>query len=85
MITSKVYQDYVVFVDCKSLRGRSKAEPSAGGRCEIDFPQESPKGAGAGRRKHQYLRQVRKLAARHADRSLEQLSERSLPSIGCNY
>ena len=24
--TSKVYQDYVVFVDCKSLRGRSKAE-----------------------------------------------------------
>lgn len=24
--TSKVYQDYVVFVECKSLRGRSKAE-----------------------------------------------------------
>ena len=24
--TSKLYQDYVVFVECKSLRGRSKAE-----------------------------------------------------------
>src|SRR5215212_5634587 len=24
--TSKVYQDYVVFVECKSLRGRSNAE-----------------------------------------------------------
>jgi integrase len=24
--TSKIYQDYVVFVECKSLRGRSKAE-----------------------------------------------------------
>ena len=24
--TSNLYQDYVVFVECKSLRGRSKAE-----------------------------------------------------------
>jgi site-specific recombinase XerD len=47
--TSKVYRDYVVFVDSKSLRGRSKAE---------------------------YLRQVRKLAARHPRRSLKQLTER---------
>lgn len=47
--TSRVYQDYVVFVDSKSLRGRSKAE---------------------------YLRQVRKLAARHPQRSLKQITER---------
>lgn len=47
--TSKVYSDYVVFVQSKSLRGRSKAE---------------------------YLRQVRKLAARHPKRSLKQLTER---------
>ena len=49
MITSKVYSDYVVFVQSKSLRGRSKAE---------------------------YLRQVRKLAERHPERSLKQLTER---------
>jgi len=49
MITSKVYSDYVVFVQSKALRGRSKAE---------------------------YLRQVRKLAERHPERSLKQLSER---------
>ena len=47
--TSKVYQDYVVFVDSKSLRARSKKE---------------------------YLRQVRKLAARHPKRSLKQITER---------
>lgn len=47
--TSKVYSDYVVFVQSKSLRGRSKAE---------------------------YLRQVRKLAERHPQRSLKQLTER---------
>jgi hypothetical protein len=47
--TAKVYQDYVVFVDSKALRGRSKAE---------------------------YLRQVRKLGARHPERSLKQISER---------
>lgn len=47
--TSKVYSDYVVFVQSKSLRGRSRAE---------------------------YLRQVRKLAARHPKRSLKQLTER---------
>jgi hypothetical protein len=29
--TFKLYQDYVVFVECKSLRGRSKAESSAPG------------------------------------------------------
>lgn len=47
--TSKVYSDYVGFVQAKSLRGRSKAE---------------------------YLRQVRKLAGRHPERSLKQLTER---------
>lgn len=47
--TSKVYSDYVGFVQSKSLRGRSKAE---------------------------YLRQVRKLAERHPQRSLKQLTER---------
>jgi len=47
--TSKVYSDYVAFVQSKSLRGRSKAE---------------------------YLRQVRKLAERHPQRSLKQLTER---------
>jgi hypothetical protein len=36
--TSKAYQDYVVFVDSKALRGRSKAEylrqvPSAKAGC----------------------------------------------------
>src|SRR5437762_7265536 len=46
---AKVYSDYVVFVQSKSLRGRSKAE---------------------------YLRQVRKLAERHPERSLKQISER---------
>ena len=51
MITSKVYSDYVVFVQSKSLRGRSKAE---------------------------YLRQVRKLAERHPERSLKQLTERAV-------
>jgi integrase/recombinase XerD len=49
--TSKAYQDYVVFVDSKALRGRGKAE---------------------------YLRQVRKLDARHPERSLKQISERML-------
>ena len=48
---SKVYSDYVGFVQSKSLRGRSKAE---------------------------YLRQVRKLAERHPQRSLKQLSERTV-------
>lgn len=47
--TSKVYRDYVVFVDSKSLRARSKQE---------------------------YLRQVRKLGARHPKRSLKQITER---------
>jgi integrase/recombinase XerD len=47
--SSKVYQDYVVFVDSKSLRARSKQE---------------------------YLRQVRKLGARHPKRSLKQITER---------
>ncbi len=46
---SKIYQNYVVFVESKALRARSRAE---------------------------YLRQVRKLAARHPQRSLKQLSER---------
>lgn len=46
---SKIYSDYVVFVESKALRGRSKAE---------------------------YLRQMRKLAARHPKRSLRQLGER---------
>lgn len=47
--TTKVYSDYVGFVQSKSLRGRSKAE---------------------------YLRQVRKLAERHPQRSLKQLTQR---------
>ena len=47
--TTKVYSDYVDFVQSKSLRGRSKAE---------------------------YLRQVRKLAERHPQRSLKQITER---------
>lgn len=49
--TTAEYQDYVVYVDSKSLRGRSKAE---------------------------YLRQVRKLAARHPGRLLREIPERAV-------
>jgi hypothetical protein len=48
--TSKAYQDYVVFVDSKALRERSKAEPSRGDASKIDCAKRSPKGATAGRR-----------------------------------
>jgi hypothetical protein len=50
MKSSKAYDDYVVFVDSKALRGRSKAEPSRGDASEIDCAKRSPKGAAAGSR-----------------------------------
>jgi hypothetical protein len=61
--TSKGYEDYVVFVESKALRARSKQEPSRGDASEIDCAKRSPKGAAAGRRGCQYPWQTGKLGA----------------------